>query len=167
MALEFCRLSLSPQAADIQLFPNGDCGSFELEQPDFGGPDLQNPFLEDSINNKIVDYIPDLASKQEFKVNNSNRIFGSSVSPVTLLPIEPTRHHPWLCSLRTRGFRGRHRCGVTLLSGKKASQDFQEHIFSSFKNNFVLSFLLRTYSEYLIKIDFQKNIRCLPAIVLY
>ena len=25
--------------------------------------------------------------------------------------------HPWQCSLRTRGFRGRHRCGVTLLSG--------------------------------------------------
>ena len=125
MALEFCRISLSPQAADIQLFPNGDCGSFEIEQTDFGGLGLPSPFLEDSINNKIVDYIPDLESKQEFKVNNSNRIFGSSVFPVTLLPIEPTRHHPWLCSLRTRGFRGRHRCGVTLLSGKRLHKIFK------------------------------------------
>ena len=29
-----------------------------------------------------------------------------------------SQHHPWACSLRTRGYRGRHRCGVTLLSGK-------------------------------------------------
>ena len=28
-----------------------------------------------------------------------------------------TQQYPWLCSLRTRGYRGRHRCGVTLLSG--------------------------------------------------
>ena len=28
-----------------------------------------------------------------------------------------SRHHPWQCSLRFQGFRGRHRCGVTLLSG--------------------------------------------------
>ena len=30
----------------------------------------------------------------------------------------PTKNrHPWLCSLRTPGYRGVHRCGVTLLSG--------------------------------------------------
>ena len=32
--------------------------------------------------------------------------------------------YPWVCSLRTRGFRSYHKCGVTLLSGyfKKISQ---------------------------------------------
>ena len=26
-------------------------------------------------------------------------------------------YHPWQCSMRLQGFRGRHKCGVTLLSG--------------------------------------------------
>jgi len=30
---------------------------------------------------------------------------------------------PWLCDLRTPGFRGRHRCGVTLLSGLEQVHD--------------------------------------------
>lgn len=29
----------------------------------------------------------------------------------------PCFRFPWLCSLREAGFRGRHRCGVALLSG--------------------------------------------------
>ena len=33
------------------------------------------------------------------------------------LDIPPKNRHPWLCSLRTPGYRGVHRCGVTLLSG--------------------------------------------------
>ena len=28
-----------------------------------------------------------------------------------------SRQHPWQCSLKFQGFRGHHRCGVTLLSG--------------------------------------------------
>ena len=28
---------------------------------------------------------------------------------------------PWMCSLKEAGFRGRHKCGVTLLSGEDAS----------------------------------------------
>ena len=42
---------------------------------------------------------------------------GASVYPVDFNREQNSQHHPWLCSLRTRGFRGRHRCGVTLLSG--------------------------------------------------
>ena len=29
----------------------------------------------------------------------------------------PNVTYPWMCSLKTSGYRGRHRCGVTLLSG--------------------------------------------------
>ena len=48
-----------------------------------------------------------------------NRLEGASIYPSDLdyLSGQTSALHPWLCSLRTRGFRGRHRCGVTLLSG--------------------------------------------------
>ena len=36
-------------------------------------------------------------------------------SPV--IPSSNPHLYPWLCSIRTRGFRGQHRCGATLLSG--------------------------------------------------
>jgi len=39
------------------------------------------------------------------------------VSGPSTYTIPYTQQHPWLCSLKTRGFRGFHRCGVTLLSG--------------------------------------------------
>ena len=38
--------------------------------------------------------------------------------PVDIDSTITSQHHPWACSLKTRGFRGRHRCGVTLLSGE-------------------------------------------------
>ena len=50
---------------------------------------------------------------------DDSRISGSSVYLSDTDPTElvTSRHHPWQCSLRFQGFRGRHRCGVTLLSG--------------------------------------------------
>ena len=47
------------------------------------------------------------------------RLEGASIYPTDLNYTEgqTSAHHPWQCSLRTRGYRGRHRCGVTLLSG--------------------------------------------------
>ena len=50
---------------------------------------------------------------------DDNRLEGASIYPSDLdyLSGQTSALHPWLCSLRTRGFRGRHRCGVTLLSG--------------------------------------------------
>ena len=47
------------------------------------------------------------------------RLAGASIYPVdtNLTNGITSANHPWLCSLRTRGFRGRHRCGLTLLSG--------------------------------------------------
>ena len=52
---------------------------------------------------------------------NNNRLTGASIFPTDLNLAENSQHHPWACSLRTRGYRGRHRCGVTLLSGNKIS----------------------------------------------
>ena len=51
--------------------------------------------------------------------DEDNRLEGASIYPSDLnyLTGPTSALHPWLCSLRTRGFRGRHRCGVTLLSG--------------------------------------------------
>ena len=53
--------------------------------------------------------------------NDDTKLVGPAVFPVGLLKSEDrniSSQHPWACSLRTRGFRGRHRCGVTLLSGQ-------------------------------------------------
>ena len=57
---------------------------------------------------------------------DENRLTGASVFPTDLDPAENSQHHPWACSLRMRGYRGRHRCGVTLLSGNNCS----EHLIS-------------------------------------
>ena len=49
---------------------------------------------------------------------DDDRLSGSSVYLSSNNPNgETSYHHPWQCSLRFQGFRGRHRCGVTLLSG--------------------------------------------------
>ena len=50
---------------------------------------------------------------------NNTRLAGATIYPTDLdfRFGETSAYHPWLCSLRTRGFRGRHRCGLTLLSG--------------------------------------------------
>ena len=51
--------------------------------------------------------------------DDGDRLEGASIYPSVLDYTEgqTSALHPWQCSLRTRGFRGRHRCGVTLLSG--------------------------------------------------
>ena len=49
--------------------------------------------------------------------SNDSRLTGATVFPVDIIDIVNAGHHPWACSLKTSGFRGRHKCGVTLLSG--------------------------------------------------
>ena len=55
---------------------------------------------------------------------DDDRLTGASIFPTDLDLTQNSQHHPWACSLRTRGYRGRHRCGVTLLYGnnKKSSR---------------------------------------------
>ena len=52
----------------------------------------------------------------------SNKDVGISLtalifSDITANNYITSMYHPWQCSMRLQGFRGRHKCGVTLLSG--------------------------------------------------
>ena len=61
-----------------------------------------------------------LLKNSHINTEDDDRLVGAALFPVDFgsedRDIIP--QHPWACSLRTRGFRGRHRCGVTLLSGR-------------------------------------------------
>ena len=71
--------------------------------------------------------------------NDDTKLVGPAVFPVGLLKSEDrniSSQHPWACSLRTRGFRGRHRCGVTLLSGQYTTlQSTAEYLVFSLYND--------------------------------
>ena len=71
--------------------------------------------------NKKKNKIKSKNKKKNKKVKRSDdRLSGASVylsDTDKTSPWRSSRHHPWQCSLRFQGFRGRHRCGVTLLSG--------------------------------------------------
>jgi len=84
---------------------------------------LDDRFVEYSgstikINSKLMKL-----EKKEFRNigvtgNNFTRLIGPSVNLVAFNNIAGgTRKWPWSCSLRSRGFRSFHKCGVTLLSG--------------------------------------------------
>ena len=55
---------------------------------------------------------------QEAAGVEDTRLGGATVFPTDTNASINSLHHPWACSIRRRGFRGRHRCGITLLSGK-------------------------------------------------
>ena len=68
-----------------------------------------------------------MKSRKKIKKSDDQKLVGASVFPVELFKPDDrplTSLHPWACSLRTKGFRGRHRCGVTLLSGKKCTVNY-------------------------------------------
>jgi hypothetical protein len=54
---------------------------------------------------------------------NNSKLSGPATDAVTefaggiIKQVPKINKHPWLCSLRTPGYRGVHKCGVTLLSG--------------------------------------------------
>ena len=56
-------------------------------------------------------------TKKRLRNSKSVRLAGATVFPVDTDTDFNSEHHPLAYSLRTRGYRGRHRCGVTLLSG--------------------------------------------------
>ena len=100
MAVESCILAeLRPS-----LYIEGNCDQLRVNLRFF------NPYVYDQSG--LSNSIPSMY-----------RIQGSATGPVTAfagflginqLPIK--NRYPWLCSLRTFGYRGYHRCGVTLLS---------------------------------------------------
>ena len=113
MAMEICRLSISPNAAEVNLYEK-DCTSLVVTLIELEDTTrlLNGRKSKDRRNHRIISKPK---SRPNANVNSSDdtRLFGSSIYPVERVPDSI----PWLCSLRTRGFRGRHRCGVTLLSG--------------------------------------------------
>jgi len=68
-----------------------------------------NPDMQ-LYNNADCIFLAKLIDDSKRNVNDV-KSFGSSTTSAE------TTYNPWLCSLKERGFRGRHRCGVTLLSG--------------------------------------------------
>ena len=76
----------------------------------------------------------DIILRTENNNRDDTRLTGASIFPTDLGLAINSQHHPWACSLRTRGYRGRHRCGVTLLWGnynysfgvKRGSLDYSQ-----------------------------------------
>ena len=115
MAMEFCELATLPQAINMNLFPMGDCSTFALLNI------AANPFrmISDSRsalrNTSYPNFQEHTNSRRRTSLSiNSTRVWGASSFPTLGSPHDS----PWMCSLKTRGFRGKHRCGVTLLSGE-------------------------------------------------
>ena len=79
-------------------------------------------------SNQILEYVqkisqnfvfnPTSRALQEAAGVDATKLGGATVFPTDVDASINSLHHPWACSLRSKGFRGRHRCGVTLLSGK-------------------------------------------------
>ena len=74
---------------------------------------------EKNVKNKNKRKTKNKKKGGKLKEDDDDRISGSSayLSDIDPNRVTTSRHHPWQCSLRFQGFRGRHRCGVTLLSG--------------------------------------------------
>jgi len=64
---------------------------------------------DDFLQNVTVPTVQSRKKKKSFKT--TTKAFGPTTADATV------NRYPWLCSLKEAGFRGRHRCGVTLLSG--------------------------------------------------
>ena len=80
-----------------------------------------------SIFRAFEDYVKLAEEEIILRTNNKRvdtRLTGASVFPSDLDLAQNSQHHPWACSLRTRGYRGRHQCGVTLLWGNNLSDTF-------------------------------------------
>jgi hypothetical protein len=78
-----------------------------------------NPYLNNSPNytySSLSRNPTRLEGPNTDVVASTGAVFGSDF--VLLTKNVPNKNrHPWLCSLRTPGYKGTHRCGVTLLSG--------------------------------------------------
>jgi len=92
LALEICLLakSITKLNPKSQLFPNGNC---------------------DTLIPRICETKKIKKNKTKRKNKRKGRLFGPTTSKAS------NSSYPWVCSLKEQGFRGRHRCGVTLLSG--------------------------------------------------
>jgi hypothetical protein len=98
MAIESCIIAiLKPN-----LYPEGNCDQLGVNLRFFNGL-LSPPHLSNSLP---------VTTKLQGPGSEGVLAFGGPFGLDALLK----NRYPWLCSLRTAGYRGVHRCGVTLLS---------------------------------------------------
>ena len=79
-----------------------------------------NNFLKSNQILEWVQYYEENLSQKNYSTSSAIQVKlgGTTVFPTDVNASISSLHHPWACSLRSKGFRGRHRCGVTLLSGR-------------------------------------------------
>jgi hypothetical protein len=94
MAIESCIIAI----LQPDLYPEGNCDQLGVNLTVF------NPLF----------YISSLFGTTKLQGPGTEGVlaFGGALG----LDIPSKNRHPWLCSLRTSGYRGVHRCGVTILS---------------------------------------------------
>ena len=103
LALEICSFAkfMFERNIDDDLFEDKDCDKIIIDNQFF---DVD--FFDTSKRQRKK------SRKRNRKERTKNKIFGATTTE------SKQNMHPWLCALKEVGFRGRHRCGVTLLSGK-------------------------------------------------
>ena len=99
LAVESCLLAL----LEPSLYPAGNCDQLGVNLRVYN-PYLPSPYLFSSLPNVTRLQGPATEEVAAFAGIGGQRA-----------PLK--NRHPWLCSLRTPGYRGVHRCGVTMLSG--------------------------------------------------
>ena len=97
LAVESCILAILQPA----FYPDGNCDQLGVNLRVFN-PLLPPPYLSNSLSTTR------LQGPASEGVLAFGGLFGKEPPP--------KNRYPWLCSLRTAGYRGVHRCGVTLLS---------------------------------------------------
>jgi hypothetical protein len=100
LAVESCILAILQPS----FYPRGDCAKLGVNLRIFN-PYLPPPYLSNSVPSSI-----------KLQGPATQEVAGLE-SCIDCIDVPSKNRYPWLCSLRTPGFRGIHRCGVTLLSG--------------------------------------------------
>jgi hypothetical protein len=95
MAVESCVLAI----LQPDLYPNGNCDELGV-----------NLFSTPQLN-------PEKKNLKNFGPASSELAAYAGLLNEVVYPIPLKNRYPWQCSLRTPGFTGVHRCGVTLISG--------------------------------------------------
>ena len=132
LLLEYCLISLQKNERIKDIYGENTCD--KLKFPSIGErmkkkkrKHKKNRYFFSQLQHQFFHYYrkKNIRGKKKF-----NRTQGASSSfsdrepfPFPPLPIggsgRTSQHHPWQCSLKFPGFRGRHKCGVTLLSGQE------------------------------------------------
>ena len=137
LLLEYCLISQQEDERIKNIYGGNTCDKLFL--PGRGGKNVgekmkkkkrkkeRNRYIISKLQHQFIHYY---RKKNIHGNKNFNRTQGASSSfsdrdIFTFPPIpfggsgRTSQNHPWQCSLKFPGFRGRHKCGVTLLSGQE------------------------------------------------